>query len=127
MCECEAMTATSFALPDARCALMKMRMLARAAERDNVDSRCAQACGFVSSTIVSSDGGGAVCSVSDASLRSRSRRPDPLRSSSDDLSHRYCSFCLFVNGSACWNFSDELQQSYTQPHTWQHLRGCGTW
>lgn len=62
LCECEAMTATSFALPDAKCALMKTRMLASAAERDSVDPRYAQACGFVSSTIVSSDGGGAVYS-----------------------------------------------------------------
>lgn len=43
LCECEAMTAISFALPEARCALMKMRMLARAAESDSVDDRCAQA------------------------------------------------------------------------------------
>jgi hypothetical protein len=53
------MTATSFAFPDAKWALMKIRILARAAESESVDERCAQACGLVSRTIARSDGGGA--------------------------------------------------------------------
>ena len=58
MCECEAMTATSFALPEARCALMKTRIFARAAESERVEERCAHACGLVSRTMASKDGGG---------------------------------------------------------------------
>ena len=53
------MTATSLAFPEAKCALMKTRMLARAAESERVEDRCAHACGLVSSTIASNDGGGA--------------------------------------------------------------------
>jgi hypothetical protein len=53
------MTATSFAFPEAKCALMKIRILARAAERDSVDERCAHAWGLVSRTIARRDGGGA--------------------------------------------------------------------
>ena len=52
------MTATSFALPEAKCALMKTRIFARAAERERVDERCAHACGLVSRTMASRDGGG---------------------------------------------------------------------
>jgi hypothetical protein len=59
LCECEAMTATSFAFPEAKCALMKTSILARAAERESVEDKCAQACGLVSRTMASSDGGGA--------------------------------------------------------------------
>lgn len=39
---------------------MKTSMFARAAESEMEDERCAQACGFVSRTTASSDGGGAV-------------------------------------------------------------------
>ena len=53
------MTATSFVFPDAKCALMKTRMLARAVESESVEDKCAQACGLVSSTMASSEGGGA--------------------------------------------------------------------
>jgi hypothetical protein len=38
---------------------MKTRMLARAAESERVEDRCAHACGLVSRTMASSDGGGA--------------------------------------------------------------------
>lgn len=53
------MTAISFALPEAKCALMKTRMLASAADSESEDERCAHACGLVSRTIASSEGGGA--------------------------------------------------------------------
>lgn len=59
LCEWEAITATSFPFPEARWALMKTRMLARAAESERVEDRCAHACGLVSRTMASSDGGGA--------------------------------------------------------------------
>lgn len=54
------MTATSFVLPEARCAFMKTRRLAMAEERGRpVEARWAQACGFVSRTIARREGGGA--------------------------------------------------------------------
>lgn len=59
LCECDAMTATSLVLPEAKCALMNTRILARAAESESVEDRCAQACGLVSSTMASREGGGA--------------------------------------------------------------------
>lgn len=55
---CDAITATSFAFPEARCAFMKTRRLAIADESGRVLDRCAQACGFVSRTIARRDGGG---------------------------------------------------------------------
>jgi hypothetical protein len=39
---------------------MKTRRLARAAESDSVEDKCAQACGFVSRTIARREGGGAI-------------------------------------------------------------------
>jgi hypothetical protein len=60
LCECDAMTAISLAFPEAKCALMKTRILARAAESDSVEDKCAQACGLVSRTMARRDGGGAV-------------------------------------------------------------------
>lgn len=63
-CVCEAMTATSFLLPEARCALMKTRRLAMAEESGRVEARWAQAWGFVSRTIARRDGGGARLKVS---------------------------------------------------------------
>ncbi len=58
------MTATSLAFPEAKCALMKTRILARAAESERVEERWAQACGLVSNTMASNDGGGAVTKLS---------------------------------------------------------------
>lgn len=53
------MTATSFAFPEAKWALINTRMLVRAAESDSVEDKCAQACGLVSRTMARSEGGGA--------------------------------------------------------------------
>lgn len=63
------MTATSFVVPEAKCAFMKMRRAAIAEERGSVEDRCAQAWGFVSRTIASKEGGGAVETSADASQR----------------------------------------------------------
>jgi hypothetical protein len=57
-------------VPEARCAFIKMRRAAIAEESGSVEDRCAQAWGFVSRTIASREGGGAVETLADAPQRS---------------------------------------------------------